>query len=152
MVSFTKRQHAKYNAPQLFDLVAGVERYPKFIPWVIATHVRRRTAQNIWADLTIGIGLLRKTFSTVAVLDRPHRIAINSHDPMFIRFEQTWTFDPVPEGGTNLAYHVDFKFRSRLLQALMDATFARCAGSIISAYNEEARRLYGGRHDGNQVF
>ena len=143
MVTYTHRARLKYTPDQLFDLVANVERYPEFIPWMIATRVRRRTDQAIWTDLTVGTGFLRKQFSTVARLDRPHGIAISSHDPMFARFEQRWTFDPLAEGGTDIQYDVDFRFKSFLLQALMDVGFADRASAIVTSYIRRARRLYG---------
>ena len=124
----------KYTPEQLFDLVANVEKYPEFIPWMIATRVRRRTDQAIWTDLTVGTGFLRKQFSTIARLDRPHGMTISSHDPVFARFEQRWTFDPLPEGGTDIRYHVDFRFKSLLLQTLMDVGFADRASAIVTAY------------------
>ena len=143
MVTYTHRARLKYTPDQLFDLVANVERYSEFVPWMIATRVRRRTDQAIWTDLTVGTGFLRKQFSTVARLDRPHRIAISSHDPMFARFEQRWTFDPLAESGTDIQYHVEFRFKSFLLQALMDVAFADRASAIVTAYIRRARRLYG---------
>jgi len=143
MATYSHRLHLKYTAAQLFDLVADVERYPEFIPWMVTTRVRRRTDQNIWTDLTIGTGPIRKRFSTVATLDRPHKISIVSHDPLFERFEQKWTFEDLTEGGTNVEYHVEFRFKSFLLQALMDLSFADRAAAIVSAYTRRARRLYG---------
>ena len=143
MATYTHRAHLKYTADQLFDLVADVEKYPEFIPWMIATRVRRRTDKAIWTDLTVGTGFLRKQFSTIARLDRPHGLAISSHDPMFERFEQRWAFDQPAEGGTDIQYHVDFRFKSLLLQALMDVGFADRASAIVTAYIQRARRLYG---------
>jgi coenzyme Q-binding protein COQ10 len=145
MVTYTHQAILNYTAAQLFDLVADVERYPEFIPWMIATYVHRRTDRAIWTDLTVGMGPFRKRFSTIAILDRPDQIAINSRDPMFERFEQRWTFKPLADGGTHVEYFVDFKFRSFLLQALIDASFADRASAIISAYTRRARRLYGAR-------
>ena len=52
---------------------------------------------------------------------------------MFARFEQRWTFDPLAEGGTDIRYHVDFRFKSLLLQTLMDVAFADRASAIITA-------------------
>ena len=143
MVMYAHRARLKYTPDQLFELVANVERYPEFIPWMIATRVRRRTDKAIWTDLTVGTGFFRKQFSTVARLDRPHGIAISSHDPMFERFEQRWTFDPLAEGGPDIRSHVDFRFKSLLLQTLMDVAFADRASAIITAYIRRARRLYG---------
>jgi len=144
MTAYTQRQHLQYTAPQLFDLVADVERYPEFMPWVIDAHVRERKDHTILVGMTVGAGPLRKRFSTVAVLDRPHRIDISSHDPMFDRFEQRWTFEPVIGGGTSVEYHVDFKFRSRVLQMLMGAAFDDRAAATMAAYKRRAHRLYGG--------
>ena len=143
MATYFHRAHLKYTPEQVFNLVANVEKYPEFIPWMIATRVRRRTDEAIWTDLTVGTGLLRKQFSTIARLDRPHGLAISSHDPMFERFEQRWTFDQLAEGGTDVRYHVDFRFKSLLLQTLMDVGFADRASSIVTAYIRRARRLYG---------
>ena len=40
-----------YPAPQLFDLVADVERYPEFLPWCVGARVRERKDNVIVADL-----------------------------------------------------------------------------------------------------
>ena len=66
MVTYSHKLRLKYTPAQLFDLVADVERYPEFMPWTITTRVRRRTNRVIWTDLTIGTGIIRKRFSTVA--------------------------------------------------------------------------------------
>jgi coenzyme Q-binding protein COQ10 len=143
MPTYSHRAELKYTSAQLFDLVVDVERYPEFIPWMISTRIRRRTSQAIWTEFTVGLGPLRKHFSTMAVLERPRQIEITSHDPMFERFEQKWTFKPLIDGGTHVEYHVVVKFRSFLLQALLDRSFSDRAASIVSAYIGRARRLYG---------
>jgi coenzyme Q-binding protein COQ10 len=143
MTAYTECQHLQYAASHLFDLVADVEHYPEFLPWVTNAHIRHRKDHTILVDMTIAAGPLRKRFSTAAILDRPHRIDISSADPMFDRFEQRWTFTPATEDGTNIEYHVDFQFRSRVLQILMGASFADRAAATMSAFKHRARRLYG---------
>jgi coenzyme Q-binding protein COQ10 len=143
--AYAERQHLPYAAPQLFDLVANVERYPEFMPWVIEARVRHRRDRTVAVEMTVGVGPLRKRFSTIATLDRPHRIDITSRDSMFDRFEQRWTFEPAAEGGTNVEYHVVFEFRSRMLQALMGASLSNQAIATMSAFKRRAHRLYGGR-------
>jgi len=132
-----------YTAAQLFDLVADVERYPEFLPWVIAARIRRREGQTLWVDMTMGTRLLRKQFATIALLDRPRRIDISSHDALFDRFEQNWRFHSAAKGGTNVEYQVDFRFRSLLLQRLIGAPFADRSAAMIKAYRQRARQLYG---------
>ena len=65
MTSRTEHVHLKYTATQLFDLIADVERYPEFLPWVLAARIRRREGQTIWVDMTLGTRFLRRRFSTV---------------------------------------------------------------------------------------
>ena len=144
MAARTERELLAYTPQQLFDLVVDVERYPEFLPWVIEARVRHRTDSMMLVDMMIGAGPLRKQFSTAAVLHRPHRIDISSDDPLFDRFEQRWTFEPATHGVTNVEYYVDFKFRPRVLQILMQKTFAGRAIATISAYERQAHRLYGG--------
>ena len=144
MSAYAERQHLPYAAAQLFDLVADVERYPEFMPWVIEARVRRRRGHTIMVDMTVGTGPLRKQFSTVATLNRPHRIDIISADSIFNRFEQRWTFAPAAGGGSDVEYHVVFEFRSRLLQALMGALFSDQAVATMSAFKRRAHQLYGG--------
>jgi coenzyme Q-binding protein COQ10 len=138
-----ERHHLPYTPSQLFDLVADVEHYPEFVPWIIAAHVQHRTKQKIWTGLVAGTRLLRKRFSTVATLDRPHRIVVSSYDPIFERFEQKWTFHPARAGGTDVEYQVELRFRSPLLRILLGPSFVSRAGAMISAFIRRAHVLYG---------
>src|SRR5271165_1952030 len=143
MTDYTEHLHLGYTAARLFDLIADVERYPEFLPWVIAARIRHRSGRTVCVDMTIGTRFLCKRFSTVAVLDRPLRIDISSHDPLFERFSQRWDLAPATEGGTNIEYRVDFKFRSRLLQRLIGASFSDQAAAMVAAFRDRARQLYG---------
>ena len=143
MTTYTERQRLKYPPAQLFDLIVDVERYPEFMPWIVDSRVRRRDDRTMNTELTVGAGPLRKRFSTIAVLDRPHRVDITSRDSMFERFQMRWILQPTTEGGTNIEYYVDFKFRSRVLQMLMTAAFASQTAATMSAFKRRAHYLYG---------
>jgi coenzyme Q-binding protein COQ10 len=138
-----ERHHSGHAPAQLFDLIADVERYPDFLPWVIAAKVIRQRDKTIWTDLTMGTGFLQKQFTTVASLDRPHRMEINSYDPMFERFEQIWTFEPAAEGGTDLLYRVELKIKSPFLRAIIGLSITDGTKAMVEAYMRRAERLYG---------
>ena len=93
-----ERHHSRYTPAQLFDLVADVERYPDFVPWVVAARVYGRRDSTLLVEMTMGTSFLHKRFTATALLDRPHRVDVNSHDPAFERFEHIWTFEPAAEG------------------------------------------------------
>lgn len=139
----TTRVLLDYSETQLFDLVADVERFPEFVPWVVAARIIRRKGTTIWTDMTMGTGILCKRFTTVALLDRPNRIDITCCDPMFERFEQRWLFEPAANGGTNAEYAVDFRFRSGVLQRLIGASFGERTVATVAAFKRRAQKLYG---------
>ncbi len=74
MPTHAERQIVPYRPEQLFDLVADVAKYPQFLPWCVAARVRSRTEQELVADLTIGFGPFRETFTSRVTLDRPRRV------------------------------------------------------------------------------
>ena len=143
MTTYTERQRLKYTPSQLFDLIVDVERYPEFMPWIVDSRVRRRVDNVMYSELTVGKGPLRKRFSTIAVLDRPHRVNITSRDSMFQRFEMRWFLQPIAEGDTNLEYSLSYQFSSRVLQILMTAAFATQAAATVAAFKRRAHYLYG---------
>jgi len=143
MTVHDERTHLSYLPTQLFDLVADVEHYPEFLPGVFAARVRRYEGQTVWVELTVGSQFIRKRFSSVAQLDRPHRIEITSHDSLFDQFQQRWGFEPAARGGTNVEYHLNFSFRSRLLQALIGGLFMEQASKTVTAFRHRAAQLYG---------
>lgn len=143
MTSHTERLHLHYTRQQMFDLVAEVERYPEFVPWVIAARIRHRKDHTVFVEMTMGTRLMSRQFSTEAALHRPHQIDINSHDPLFDRFEQRWTFKPANDDGTLVEYHVDVSFRSRLLDMLVGASLPERASVMVTAFRQRARQLYG---------
>ena len=143
MAGHTERLHLAYSAQQLFDLVADVERYPEFAPWVVAARIRQREGQTIWVDMRLGTSFFNKRFLTVARLDRPHRIDITSRDPLLEYFEESWTFEPVTEAGTVVTYHVDFRLRSVALQALIDVSLAERGAAMVGAFRHRAWQIYG---------
>jgi hypothetical protein len=54
MPTHAEKRLLPYTQEQLFDLVAQVERYPEFLPWCLASRIRRRESDLIVADLVIG--------------------------------------------------------------------------------------------------
>ncbi len=75
MPTHAERQIVPYTPDQLFDVVADVAKYPQFLPWCVGARIRSRTANMLTADLTIGFGPFRETFTSHAIaLERPHRV------------------------------------------------------------------------------
>lgn len=135
-----------YTPEQMFDLVADVERYPDFLPWVIGARVLRRERNVIHAELIIGFKMIRERYTSRIQLSRPGAIDVSyTHGP-FRHLNNRWRFTAVEEG-CRVDFHLDFEFRSRLLNRVIGGLFNEAVRKMVSAFEARARRLYGGRED-----
>ena len=132
-----------YTRDQLFDLAADVERYPDFVPWWVAARVSKREGHIYYTDQVIRFAVVRKRFDSKTVLRRPERIDVTSADKVFRRFHLIWRFDSLPDNACRVAFAVDLELRSKLIQDLFGRAINRTIGSVMSAFEAEARRLYG---------
>lgn len=143
MSRYAERCHLAYAPHQLFDLVADVEKYPEFVPWLVAARVIHQDGNTVWVDMEVGTTFLRKRFASRAILERPKRIDIISRDRLFERYDQSWTFQPTSDGGTVIEFSVEFAFRSRLLQRTTGMFLDEAARAMVTAYIHRARQIYG---------
>jgi coenzyme Q-binding protein COQ10 len=131
-----------YTAEQIFDLVADVGRYHQFLPWCAASRVRSRTEKELVADLTIGFGPFRESFTSRVALDRPHKVVVTYENGPFRYLNNQWTLTPAPNG-CRVDFFVDFEFRSRVLQAAIGVVFNQAVQAMVNAFLKRAREVYG---------
>jgi coenzyme Q-binding protein COQ10 len=143
MPTHAERRTLPYAPEQLFDLVADVERYPEFLPWCVGARVRERKQNAIVADLIIGYRMVRERFTSRIVLDRPGRIDVSYSEGPFRYLNNHWLFRPEPGGGCTIDFYVDFEFRSRMLQKIIELLFNEAVRRMVGAFEARARRLYG---------
>ncbi|HBK06972.1 MAG TPA: ubiquinone-binding protein [Acetobacteraceae bacterium] len=142
MPTHAERKVVLYTPEQLFDLVADVDQYPRFLPWCVASRVRSRTETQLVADLTIGFGPFRESFTSRVALDRPERVTVKYENGPFRYLNNQWDF--VPHGnGSEVAFFVDFEFRSRILQAAIGVVFNEAVRRMVNAFLKRARDVYG---------
>jgi len=137
-----ERQIVPYRPEQLFDLVADVGKYPQFLPWCVAARVRSRIGNELTADLTIGFGPFRESFTSRVTLDRPHRVKVRYENGPFRYLNNQWEFIPHPQG-CEVAFFVEFEFRSRILQAAIGLVFNEAVRRMVGAFHKRAREVYG---------
>jgi coenzyme Q-binding protein COQ10 len=131
-----------YTPEQLFALVADVERYPEFLPWCVGARITERRPDLIVADLIIGFRMFRERFTSRVALDPPQRIDVAYAEGPFRYLNNHWTFAAVPVG-CRLGFFVDFEFRSRLLQKVIEVLFSEAVRRMVGAFEKRARDLYG---------
>ena len=142
MPTHAEHKVVPYTSEQMFDLVADVGRYHEFLPWCAASRVRSHTDTELVADLTIGFGPFRESFTSRVALDRPRTAQVKYENGPFRYLNNQWTFTDVPNG-SRVDFFVDFEFRSRLLQAAIGAVFNQAVAAMVSAFLRRARAVYG---------
>jgi coenzyme Q-binding protein COQ10 len=148
--SFDDERRVRHRAEQMFDLVAEVERYPEFVPLCKALKVRSRRIdgdgrETLVAGMTVGYKLIRETFTSRVMLDRPRlKVRVDYIDGPFSHLENIWTFRDDPDGGgSRVGFFIDYEFRSRTLGALMGSMFDVAFRKFARAFEERADNVYG---------
>ncbi|WP_338331365.1 type II toxin-antitoxin system RatA family toxin [Acetobacter sp. LMG 32666] len=131
-----------YRPDQIFDLVADVAHYPAFLPWCVAARLRTRTETELVADLTIGFGPFRESFTSRVTLDRPTTITVRYERGPFRYLRNVWKFMP-HASGCQVDFFVDFEFNSRILQAAIGVVFTEATRLMVSAFIKRAKEVYG---------
>ena len=142
MPTHAEQRILPYTPEQLFALVADIERYPEFLPWCIGARIRERTPALIVADLIIGFRMFRERFTSRVALDPPQRIDVTYAEGPFRYLNNHWRFTPVP-GGCRIDFFVDFEFKSRLMQKVIEMLFGEAVRRMVAAFESRARTLYG---------
>ena len=136
-----------YRPEDLFDLVADVERYPEFLPWVIAMRTWNRRdddggKSSFDAEAALWFSIIRERFSTRVKLD-PAALKIDTSllSGPFRKLENHWRF-AATDKGTNVEFAIDFEFGTRLLQGLLQANAHRAVARLMAAIEARADKLY----------
>ena len=142
MPTHAEQRVLPYTPEQLFALVADVERYPEFPPWCVGARVRDLRSDLIVADLIIGFRMFRERFTSRVKLDPSRRIDVAYSEGPFRYLNNHWVFEKVP-GGCRIDFFVDFEFKSRLLQRVIEMLFHEAVRRMVAAFEHRAEQLYG---------
>jgi coenzyme Q-binding protein COQ10 len=147
MPTHAERLVVPYTQDQIFDLIADVERYPEFLPWCVAARIRQRPAPNILiADLVIGYKVFRERFTSHVQLNRPERIDVRYYEGPFRYLNNHWILEPHGVDECVIDFYVDFEFKSRMLQKVIQTLFNEAVQRMVGAFEKRADALYGPHH------
>ena len=132
-----------YSAEQMFDLVADVDRYPEFLPWIAATRVKSDTETEMVADMLVSFKALREKFTSRVEKSRPGEIRVHYVDGPLQDLDNVWHFRPVDEHSCDVDFSVEFRFRNALFEKLAGQFFDRAFRKMVAAFESRAEALYG---------
>lgn len=146
MPSHSETRVLPYSAQQMYDLVADVASYPKFLPWTAAARIRTTReiegGSEMDADLVISFKVFRERFtSRVSMYPEISKIDTVYLDGPFKHLHSTWEFADHPDG-CEVKFWVDFEFRNRVLQGAAGMFFNEAMQRIVKAFETRAADTY----------
>ena len=142
MRTYSESRRLPHPADSLYAIITDVENYREFLPWCVASRVRQRHANFMIADLVIGYGAIRETFTSKVELDPQARtVRSTQQSGPFRHLESLWTISVASQDEAVVDFAISFEFKSFLLEKLIGAVFDRAARSMVEAFEKRAAVL-----------
>ena len=141
MISHTEKRLVPYSADLMYSVVADVEQYPKFLPWVVALRVLSRREDGMTAEMAVGYHGLRERYTSDVQLDPAARTidVVQTRGP-FKTLENHWRFTPTDQG-CEVEFSILFEFKSRLLHGVAGKSFEKVMLKMTDAFEARAAAL-----------
>lgn len=123
---------------KLFELVADIEKYPEFLPWITSARILSRDETGIVAELSVGYKHLRESYVSKVRFDRA-ALEIESElvSGPFSHLRNFWRFRPA-EGGAMVLCHVEFALKSKMLDKILGAFLDKAVRGMAEAFERRA--------------
>jgi coenzyme Q-binding protein COQ10 len=149
MPEFSTKRRVRHSAPDMFDLVADIKKYPEFVPLCNALTVKNRSEKEdgtmvLVADMTVAYKIIHETFTSRVTLDRPNlTLFVEYLSGPFKRMHNRWIFHPVGDKACDVEFFITYEFKSRTLAMLMGAMFDTAFRRFAVAFEKRADAVYG---------
>lgn len=144
-------RRVEHSAQDMFDLVAHVEHYPRFVPLCEALRVKKREQREgkavIVAEMTVAYSMFRDTFTSRVAMD-PAALTIDVDyvTGPFSSLVNRWKFVPVSPTSCDVDFFIAWDMRSRALELVVGAVFERAFLRFADAFEQRADFVYKRRH------
>lgn len=133
-----------YTAEQMYDLVNRVEHYPEFLPWCSETEILDETEESMRARLTVAKAGLRQSFTTRNALVPGQQIHMRLENGPFSDLSGTWDFKPLSAQACKISLDLHFEYSGPIIRATLGPLFNHAANTLVDAFSQRAKELYGG--------
>lgn len=139
-----------YSPREMYELVAGVQAYPQFLPWCNTAEVLEQHADGITARLGLAYMGVHHAFTTRNTHQADQAVAVKLVDGPFSRLEGNWVFVALGRPGSELAackieFDLMYAFASPALEAVVSPVFDRVAHTLVDSFVRRAEAVYGPR-------
>jgi ribosome-associated toxin RatA of RatAB toxin-antitoxin module len=132
-----------YSAARMFDLVADIPSYPKFLPWCGGARVVSAQEDTVVASIDIAYGGLRRSFTTRNLLQKGKMMELRLLDGPFSHLQGFWRFNALDERASKITLDLEFEVANRLVAMVLVPVFTNIANQLVDSFHRRAVQIYG---------
>jgi ribosome-associated toxin RatA of RatAB toxin-antitoxin module len=130
------------TATRMFELVDGVEDYPKFLPWCGGTELLERTDSRTAARIHINYHGLKAHFATENAKEAPRWMSIELREGPFQRMDGSWKFTPLGDTACKIEFRLHYEFSSKMLEKALGPVFHHIADTFVESFVKRAQQSH----------
>lgn len=143
MTSIHRSAIVPYSARQMFDLVADIPSYPKFLPWCGGARVMSAEGDEVLAAIDIAYGGIRKTFTTRNLMQRYKMLEMQLLEGPFSHLQGFWQFMTLAENASKITLDLEFEVSNKVVGLALTPVFSNIANQLVDRFHQRASNLYG---------
>lgn len=145
MTAYRESRVVPYSATLMFSIVADVEHYPDFLPWIAGMRLLSRETQDektiTLAEMLVGFRAFRERYTSRVTADEAAlTIDVEQTQGVFKHLNNHWRFTPEGEG-CRIDFTIDFAFKNKLLNAVAGGAFSHALNQMTHAFEKRAAAL-----------
>lgn len=143
MKHIQKTALVSYTPEQMYSLVDDIDAYAEFLPWCSHSEVIARQDNTVDGSLEISYSKLNKTFTTRNINTPNEKIEMQLLEGPFKKLHGEWSFQQLGKDGTKVMLNLEFEFANKFLDMTVGPVFSQIANSLVDAFTQRARDVYG---------
>jgi len=139
-----------YTPAEMYELVTGIEQYPRFLPWCDRAEVLERHEGGMTARLGLAYMGVRHAFTTRNEHVSGESVVVQLVDGPFSLLDGTWVFRALGRPGSEaeackIEFDLRYAFASPALETVISPVFDRVANTFVDSFVKRAEAVYGPR-------
>ena len=131
-----------HSAMEMFQLVADVPNYPRFLSWCTATIVHEQNTEIQEASLTVVVAGIRQHFTTINTLHSGELLEMKLLKGPFKNLQGQWRFVQLGEDGCKISLKLDFEMKAGPMASMFGKGFGKIANRLVEDFCKRAEQVY----------
>jgi len=131
-----------HTPADMFRLVADVDSYPSFLPWVTDSAVHSDTGDVVEASIEFARGPVKQSLTTRNEMEKDRAIEMSLVKGPFKALHGRWDFEAVGDDGCKISLQISFDFSNKVVQGTFGTVFNQIANTLVDAFCRRANEVY----------